>query len=110
MKAKVKIKKEDRVMVIAGRDKGKVGKVIRVYPDKNTALVERVNMIKRHTRAGQAQSGQGGIIEKEAAIALSNLKVMCDKCAGPVRVGHKVLEDGARVRICKKCGEQLEAN
>ncbi len=109
MKPKLNLKKEDRVMVITGRDKGKIGKVLKVIPDKNRALVEKVNLVKRHTKAGgKKTTGQGGIIEKEAAIAISNLMVMCDKCAKPVRVGRKVLDDGRHVRVCKKCGEQLD--
>lgn len=108
MTAKLSIKKEDRVMIMTGRDKGKVGKVIKVIPHKNRALVEKINMIKRHTKSGGA-GGAGGIVEKEAPIAVSNLMVMCDKCAGPVRLGRKTLEDGKKVRVCKKCGEQIES-
>ncbi|MBF0474697.1 MAG: 50S ribosomal protein L24 [Deltaproteobacteria bacterium] len=102
-----RLKKNDRVMVIAGKDKGKIGKVIRVLPADDKALVERVNLIKRHTRAS-GDAKKGGILEKEAAIHLSNLMIVCDKCAGPVRIGTKVLEDGAKVRICRKCSEVLD--
>ncbi len=105
---KLNIKKEDRVLVIAGRDRGKVGKVLRVLPDRKRVLVEKVNMIKRHTRGGASQTGQGGIVEKEAPVQISNLKLICGKCTEPTRVGRKVLEDGRRVRVCKKCGEQLD--
>ncbi len=103
---KLHIKKDDRVLVLTGRDRGKVGRVLRVFPAKGRALVEKVNMIKRHTRGG-GSAGQGGIIEKEAPVAASNLKVICNHCTQPTRVGRKVLEDGRRVRVCKKCGEQL---
>lgn len=101
------IKKDDRVMVIAGKEKGKIGKVLRVSPKKDRVVVERVNMVKRHTRPSQ-QAPQGGIIEKEAAIHVSNLMLVCGKCAEPVRTGTKVLEDGKRVRFCKKCGEIVD--
>ncbi len=108
MRPKLNIRKDDRVMVITGRDKGKIGKVLRVLPDKNRALVEKVNIVKRHLKGGSTATGAGGIVEKEAPIHISNLMVMCDKCAAPVRVGRKVLENNRRVRICKKCGEQLD--
>ncbi|MFH1060538.1 MAG: 50S ribosomal protein L24 [Pseudomonadota bacterium] len=104
---KLKIKKNDRVMVIAGKDKGKIGKVLKIYPEKQRAVVEKINMIKRHTRPNQ--QGQGGIVEKEAALHISNLMVMCAKCNQAVRIGIKELEDGRRVRTCKKCGQELEA-
>lgn len=106
MKTKLGIKKNDRVMVIAGREKGKVGKVLKVIPDKERVIVEKVNMIKRHTKPGPG--GQGGILEKEGALHISNLMLMCGKCNQAVRAGRKVLEDGSHVRVCKKCGEQIE--
>jgi large subunit ribosomal protein L24 len=106
MKAKHNVKKNDRVMVIAGREKGKIGKVLKVIPDKDRLVVEKVNMVKRHSRPNQ--SGQGGIIEKEAPLHVSNVMVMCDRCSKPARVGRKVLDDGSHVRLCKKCGEQIE--
>jgi len=101
------IKKNDTVMVIAGKEKGKTGKVLRVLPKKDRAVVEKVNFIKRHMRPG-AHSRQGGIVEKENPINISNLMVVCGKCTDPTRVGRKVLEDGSRVRYCKKCDEILE--
>ena len=104
---KLNLKKDDRVLVTTGRDAGKVGKVLRVIPEKQRALVEKVNMIKRHTRSG-GKSGTGGIVEKEAPVNISNLKVICSKCTQPSRVGRKVLEDGSVVRVCKKCGELLD--
>ena len=105
---KLNLKKDDKVMVIAGRDKGKVGKVLKTIPEKNRALVEKVNMIKRHTKGGQGGQAGGGIIEKEASLHISNLALLCEKCSAPSRVGRKVLEDGRRVRYCKKCGEQVD--
>ena len=104
---KLNIKKDDRVMVTSGRDKGKVGKVLKTIPEKNRALVEKVNMIKRHTKGGQGANA-GGIIEKEASVHISNLALLCEKCSAPSRVGRRVLEDGRRVRFCKKCGEQVD--
>ncbi len=101
------IKKNDRVKVLSGKNKGKEGKVIKVNREKDTALVEHVNIIKRHTKAGGAGK-QGGIVEKEAPIQLSKLMLICPKCSKPSRVGIKSLEDGDRVRFCKKCQEQLE--
>lgn len=107
-KQKLNIKKEDRVLVTTGRDRGKVGKVLRVIPEKERVLVEKVNMVKRHTRGGATKTGQGGIVEKEAPVPMSNLKLVCGKCTEATRVGRKTLEDGRHVRVCKKCGEQLD--
>jgi large subunit ribosomal protein L24 len=101
------IKKNDKVMVIAGKEKGKTGKVLRVLPKKDRAVVEKINFIKRHMRPG-AHSRQGGIVEKENPINISNLMVVCGKCTDPTRVGQRVLEDGSRVRYCKKCDEIIE--
>ncbi len=101
------IKKNDKVMVIAGKEKGKIGAVIKVDSEKGRAIVEKVNLVKRHMRPN-AKVPQGGIIEKEASIHISNLMIVCGKCAEPTKVGKKVLEDGSRVRVCKKCGETLD--
>ncbi|OGP65956.1 MAG: 50S ribosomal protein L24 [Deltaproteobacteria bacterium RBG_16_42_7] len=105
--AKCKIRKNDQVMIVKGKEQGKTGRVIRVIPDKGHVLIEKLNLVKRHTKPS-AKYKQGGIIEKEAPLAISNVMLLCDKCKGPVRVGRKVLEDGKRVRLCKKCGEVLE--
>ena len=101
------IKKNDKVMVIAGKEKGKTGKVLRVLPKRDRAVVEKVNFIKRHMRPG-AHSRQGGIVEKENPINISNLMVVCGKCTDHTRIGRRVLEDGSRVRYCKKCDEIIE--
>jgi len=101
------IRKNDSVMVIAGRERGKTGKILRVIPDKDAAIVERVNLVKRHSRARGPQQ-PGGIVEKEAMIHVSNLMVMCDKCNAPVRIGRKALPDGEKVRICRRCGDPLD--
>ena len=103
----MQIRKNDSVMVIAGRERGKTGKVLRVIPDKDAAIIERVNLIKRHTRPKGPQQ-PGGIVEKEASIHTSNLMIMCDKCNAPVRVGRKILADGKKMRICRRCGEALD--
>jgi large subunit ribosomal protein L24 len=102
-----RIRKNDTVMVIAGRDRGKTGKVVRVMPDENRATVERLNMVKRHTKARGPQSPYG-IVEKEAAIHVSNLMIMCDKCNAPVRMGKRHLQDGGSVRICRRCKGELD--
>ena len=101
------IRKNDTVMVIAGRERGKTGKVVRVIPEKRRAIVERLNMVKRHTKGRGPQSAYG-IVEKEAALHVSNLMIMCDKCNAPVRMGKLALEDGRSVRICRRCKEQLD--
>jgi large subunit ribosomal protein L24 len=101
------IKKNDTVMVIAGKEKGKTGKVLKILPKKDRAVVEKINFIKRHMRPGP-HSRQGGIVEKENPISIANLMVVCGKCTDPTRVGRRVLEDGTRVRYCKKCDEIIE--
>jgi len=103
---KSRIHRDDEVLVIAGRDKGARGKVIRVISSDNRVLVSKVNMVKRHTR--QTQQSSGGIIEKEAPIALSNVQFFCPKCETGVRLGMKTLDDGRKVRNCRKCGEVLD--
>lgn len=101
---KVKIKKSDEVLVIQGRDRGARGKVLRVLPAQGKAVVERVNMIKRHTRPNPQRQVQGGILEREAPILLSKLALICPECGQPTRVGWKRLEDGSGARRCRKCG------
>lgn len=103
-----KIKLNDQVEVIVGKDKGMVGKVIRAFRDTDKVIVEKVNMIRRHTKPNMANQ-QGGIIEKEAAINVSNAMLLCPNCSKTTRVGIKLLDDGAKVRVCKKCGESVEA-
>jgi large subunit ribosomal protein L24 len=103
----MKIKKNDTVLVIAGKDKGKKGKVRYAYPNQNRIMVEGVNFIKKHAKA-KKQARQAGIIEREAPISVSNVMLMCGKCEHPVRTGYKKLEDGRRVRTCRACGEVIE--
>jgi large subunit ribosomal protein L24 len=104
---RARIKKNDTVMVIAGRERGKTGKVLRVLPEQGRALIERLNMVKRHQKPRGPQAASG-IIEKEAPIHLSNLMYLCDKCNAPVRLGKRVLENGRTARVCRRCGDQLD--
>ncbi|HKJ82411.1 MAG TPA: 50S ribosomal protein L24 [Mariprofundaceae bacterium] len=103
---KTRIRRDDEVVVTTGRDKGVRGKVIRVMPADGKALVAKVNMVKRHTRP--TQNSAGGIVEKEAPLALSNIQFYCPSCKAGVRLGVKSLEDGRKVRTCRKCDEVLD--
>ena len=103
----VQIRKNDSVMVIAGKERGKTGKVLRVLKEKDAVIIERLNIVKRHTKPRGPQQ-TGGIVEKEAAIHASNIMIMCDKCNAPARIGHKVLTDGKKIRICRSCNEALD--
>jgi len=98
--------KNDLVLVIAGNETGKRGKVLKTFPKTERVLVEGVRLIKRHSRPTQ-QNPQGGIVEKEAPIHVSNVKVVCPKCGKPTRVKHRVLETGKSARICSQCSEML---
>ena len=97
------VKKNDNVVVLSGRDRGKRGRVLRVVPAKNRVVVEGVNFIKKHTKPNPQRNIQGGIVEREAALHASNVQIVCPECGRPTRVGRKVLEDGTRVRFCRKC-------
>jgi large subunit ribosomal protein L24 len=100
------IRKNDTVKVLAGKDKGKTGKVLKIYPKINKAIVEGVNFIKRHARKTQ-QNPQGGIVQREALIDISNLMIVCARCNKPARVGFTVLGDGNKARYCKNCKETI---
>jgi large subunit ribosomal protein L24 len=102
--AKWKLKKNDQVLVLAGKDRGARGRVMRVLSGSGKAVVEHVNMIKRHTRPNPQQGIQGGILEKEGPVQISNLMVICPECGEPSRLGRKILEDGRTQRLCKSCG------
>ena len=103
----MRIKKNDTVLVIAGKDKGKSGKVRYAYPKEGKLIIEGVNHIKKHARAtGQAR--QAGIIEREAKINISNVMLLCSRCNNPARIGVRSLEDGRRVRFCRACGEVID--
>ena len=101
------LKVNDQVEVIAGKDKSRVGKVLKVFPAENKATVERINMIKRHTKPREMNQ-QGQIVEREAPIHVSNLQLICPECTQTGRIGRKLLDDGTKVRFCKKCGESIE--
>lgn len=101
------IKKGDKVQIITGREKGKIGKVLRVVVDKERILVENTNMVKRHMKTN-AQGRPGGIVDKEAPIHWSNAMLVCDKCIKPIRVKMQVLDDGRKVRSCRKCEEIID--
>jgi large subunit ribosomal protein L24 len=105
--SKLHVKKDDMVMVIAGKGKGKSGKVVRVFSDSGKVVVEGINMIKRHTRPNRLNS-EGGIVEKEAPLSGSNVLLLCSACNKPVRTGKRTLEDGSKVRFCKKCNEIVD--
>ena len=97
------IRKDDNVVVIAGRDRGKRGRVLRVIPARRRVVVEGVNFIKRHTRANPQRNVKGGIVEREAALDASNVQLVCPECGAQTRIGRKRLDDGRRVRYCVKC-------
>jgi large subunit ribosomal protein L24 len=101
------VRRGDTVGVISGRERGKRGKVLRVFPEAGRVLVEKVNMIKKHQRPTQ-KLRQGGIIEREGALALSNVLLVCSRCDRPRRTGIKLLTDGRKLRVCKHCGESLD--
>ncbi len=102
----MRIKKGDLVRVISGNDRGKEGKILKVFPDNNRIIVEKVKLIKRHTRASK-DVPQGGIIEKEGPINASNVMLVCPNTGKPTRIGKDVLSDGSRARVSKKSGEML---
>ncbi|MGB9802952.1 MAG: 50S ribosomal protein L24 [Desulfofundulus sp.] len=103
---KLHVRKGDTVLVLTGKYAGKKGKVLAALPAKGRVIVEGVNIVKRHTRPNPRMP-QGGIVEKEAPIHASNVMLVCNKCNKPTRIGKKFLEDGKKVRVCKKCGEEL---
>lgn len=103
-----RIHKDDKVMVIAGKDKGKIGKVLKILRSKDRILVEKVNVAKRHVRPNPYRQQPGGIIEKEMPLHVSNVMVVCDACAKPTKVGYRYTEDGKKVRFCKKCNEIID--
>ncbi len=102
------VKKNDQVIVTAGKDQGKQGKVLRVFPDRNRAVVENINFIKRHTRPNPQRNIKGGLVERESPLHISNLQVICVECNRPTRVGFSILTDGSKVRVCKRCGGTID--
>ncbi len=105
---KTKIKKDDKVKVLTGKDKGKIGKVLRIVKKTNRVVIENINVVKVNQRPTQANP-QGGIVEKNMPIHVSNLMIMCNSCVKPTRISMKLLEDGKRVRICKQCNQQIDS-
>ena len=103
----MKIRKNDNILVIKGKDRGKTGKVRFAYPQKKVLLVEGVNLIKKHTRA-TGNVRQAGIIEREAPVPLANVMLLCSRCNHPARIGVRFLEDGRKVRFCYACGEVID--
>jgi large subunit ribosomal protein L24 len=103
----VSIRREDNVLVIAGRERGKTGKVRQVLLKEDRVVVEGVNIVKRHMKPRSTTARQAGIIEKEAPLHISNVALLCPKCDKPTRIGHGILPDGSKVRVCKRCGEQI---
>ena len=104
----ISIRKGDTVHVLSGRDAGKKGRVLSVNPRKNTLIVEHANIIKRHTRPNPQKNIKGGIVEKEGPIHASNVQVVCGNCGKHTRIGHQVLPDGSKSRVCKRCNATLE--
>jgi large subunit ribosomal protein L24 len=104
---KLHVKKNDMVEIISGKDRGKTGKVLRVLPGKGRVVVENLNVIKRHTRPNQLNP-EGGIIEKEAPLSISNVMLICGSCNQAARTGVRLLEDGSKTRYCKKCNESVD--
>lgn len=97
------IRKNDNVVVTTGKDRGKRGRVVRVVPDKNRLIVEGVNIIKRHTKANPQRNVKGGLVEREAPLHASNVQLVCPECGKPTRIGRRILGDGRKVRVCRKC-------
>ena len=104
----ISLKKNDVVVVIKGRDKGKTGKVLKVILEKNRVVVEKVNFVKEFIRPDQSKNIQGGIMEREAPIQVSNLMLFCSECGQGVRIRKKTLKDGSKIRVCSKCENNLE--
>jgi large subunit ribosomal protein L24 len=97
------VRKNDTVLVVGGKDRGKRGRVLRVIPGRNRVLVEGVNFIKRHTRPNPQQNIKGGVVEREASLHASNVQIVCPECGAATRIGRQVLDDGRKVRVCRKC-------
>jgi len=102
------LKKNDVVVVIKGKDKGKTGKILKVIPEKRRAIVEKVNFVKEFIRPDRSKNISGGIMEREAPLQVSNLMLYCSECGKGVRVRKRILEDGSKIRVCSKCEADLE--
>ncbi|MBI4455726.1 MAG: 50S ribosomal protein L24 [Acidobacteria bacterium] len=106
--ARLHVKKEDQVFVLGGKDRGKTGRVLRVFPAKERVVVENVNLVKRHTRPNPQKNIKGGVVEREAPLHISSVQVVCRSCGKHSRVTFQRLEDGRKVRICRKCGGTID--
>ena len=102
-----RLKKGDTVKVIAGKEKGKTGKILSTIVDRDRVIVEKVNLIKRHKKADA--KGKGGIVEKEGSLHISNVMYLCNKCGTGVRIGYKIMDEGKKMRVCAKCHETLDS-
>jgi large subunit ribosomal protein L24 len=102
------VRKNDTVLVLAGKSKGRTGRVLRVFPAEGRAIVEGVNFVRKHTKANPQKNIKGGILEREAPVHASNLMVVCGECGKPSRMGRKTLDDGKKVRVCRRCGGVLD--
>jgi len=105
--AGMKIKRGDKVEVLAGKYRGRQGKVLKSFPESERVVVEGINLVKRHTRPSQ-ENPQGGIVTKEAPIEVSNVALVCDSCSRRIRVGYRIDTDGVKKRVCRKCGADLD--
>ena len=97
------VRKNDNVIIVTGKDRGKRGRVLKVLPERNRIVIEGMNFIKRHTRPNPQQNIKGGIVERESSLHASNVQIVCPECSAPTRIGHRLLGDGRKVRICRKC-------
>jgi large subunit ribosomal protein L24 len=104
----LRVKKDDEVLILAGKDQGKKGRVLRVFPVKQRAVVENMNLLKKHTRPNPQKNIKGGVVERESHIHLANLMVICRECGKPSRIGYSQLSDGKKVRVCKKCNGTID--
>src|SRR2546427_10432056 len=102
------VKRNDTVLVLAGKSKGRTGRVLRVFPAEGRAIVEGGNFVRKHTKANPQKNIKGGILERESPVDLSKLMPVCGECSKPTRVGRKILDDGKKVRVCRRCGGFLD--
>lgn len=106
--SRLHVKKEDQVVILVGKDRGKTGRVLRVLPREGKVIVENVNFVKRATRPNPGKNIKGGMVEKERAIDLSNVMVVCRECGARARIGYSTLQDGRKIRVCKKCNGTVD--
>lgn len=102
-KLQTPVRKNDNVIVVTGKDRGKRGRVLKVLPARNRLVIEGVNFIKRHTRPNPQRNIKGGVVEREGSVHASNVQIICPECGAPARIGRQILGDGRKIRICRKC-------